>query len=120
MQKYCKELYTKEVVMKAAFAFTDEMFVHIDADDKNYLVSLTVKKSAKGEDIEEIYARFENELIAQETRLIVAERTKHIREMVVARALSSTVVNTGLAEQDDLEEFNADEILTDWFEKENE
>lgn len=116
MRKYSKELYTKEVIMKTAFAFTDEVFIHIDVDDKNYMISLTAKKNIVEE---EMYARFENELIAQETRLLVAEKTKHIREMIVARSLSSTIINTSLEEQDDLEEFNANEILIDWFEKNN-
>lgn len=116
MRRYSKELYRKEAVLKAAYAFTDEMFIHIDVDKEYYIVTLT----AKGEIIEEeMYAKFENEIIAQETRVLVAEKTKHIREMIVARSLSSTIVNTGLDEQDDSEEFNADEILMEWFEKNN-
>lgn len=117
MRKYSKELYTKEVVMKTAFVFTDNIFIHIDVDEKDYLITLKAKKDISEE---EMYAQFENELIAQETRLFVAERTKNIREMIVARSLSSTIVNTGLNEQEEMEEFNADEILTDWFDGEDE
>ena len=117
MRKYSKELYTKEVVMKTAFAFTDNIFIHIDVNDKEYLITLKAKNDIPEE---EMYAQFENELIAQETRLLVAERTKNIREMIVARSLSSTIVNIGLNEQEETEEFNADEILTDWFDGEDE
>lgn len=117
MRTYSKELYTKEVIMKTAFAFTDKIFVHIDVDDKNYLITLEAKSDI-WED--EMYARFENELIAQETRLLVAERTKSIREMIVARSLSSTMVNIGMSDQEETEEFNVEDILKDWFDRENE
>lgn len=114
MKRYSKELYSKEVLMKTAFAFTDEMFIHLDAAKEEYLVELTSKK---GVDAETLYAMFENELIAQETRRIVTEKTKHIREMIVARSLSSTIINTEPDEEADTDEYHVDEILTDWFEQ---
>lgn len=115
MKSYAKELYEKEVVLKAAYAFTDRAYIHLDVSDENYLVSLV----PKGEEQEErLYAEFENELIAQETRRMVSERTKHIREMIVARALSSTMIDLkdeGADEEENL--FDADAILTDWYEE---
>lgn len=113
MSKYSKEIYSKEVLLKAAFAFTDKMYIHLDADETYYIVKLTSKT---GSDEEAMYSQFENELITQETRKVVAERTRFIREMIVARALSSTIINKEIedkAEQD----FKADEILTDWFDQ---
>ena len=64
-----------------------------------------------------VYCAFENELIAQENRLIIAEKTRNIRELIVARALSSTMINTGITDTDE-EEYNADDILQDWFKDE--
>ena len=115
MKSYAKELYEKEVVVKVAYAFTDRAYIHLDVRGENYLVSLV----PKGEEQEgRLYAEFENELIAQETRRMVSERTKHIREMIVARALSSTMIDLkdeGADEEENL--FDADAILTDWYEE---
>lgn len=115
MKAYAKELYDKEVILKAAYAFTDCAYIHLDAKEGDYLVELVPKD---GKEEEQLSLEFENELIAQETRRIVAEKTKNIREMIVARALSSTIVDLkaeGLSEEQDL--FDADEILTDWYKR---
>ena len=115
---YAKELYEKEVILKAAYAFTDRLYIHLDADEMYYKVQLISKSE---EDIEEkvLYAEFENELIAQETRKVIAEQTKNIREMIVARALSSTIVNNTKADNvgrlKDEDAYVAEEILQDWF-----
>lgn len=115
MKKYSKDVYSKEVVLKAAYSFTDTLYIHLDADDNYFLVELVAKT---GKIDESVYSAFENELIAQENRLIIAEKTKNIREMIVARALSSTMINTGITQIDDEEEYNADYILQDWFKDE--
>lgn len=115
MKAYAKELYDKEVILKAAYAFTDCAYIHLDVKEGDYLVELVPKD---GKEEEQLSLEFENELIAQETRRIVAEKTKNIREMIVARALSSTIVDLkaeGLSEEQDL--FDADEILTDWYKR---
>ena len=61
MRKYSKELYSKDVLMKAAYAFTDDVYVHLDCDNENYMVSVTSKLD---ESEENIFNKFENELIA--------------------------------------------------------
>ena len=43
MKSYAKELYEKEVVVKAAYAFTDRAYIHLDVRGENYLVSLVPK-----------------------------------------------------------------------------
>ena len=118
MRKYSKELYSKDVLMKAAYAFTDRLYIHLDADETHYKVQL-ISKSEKDKNEEELYAEFENELIAQETRRMIAEQTKNVREMIVARALSSTIVNNVEEDNIDLlkneDTYAAEEILQDWF-----
>lgn len=113
MKKYAKELYSKDVLLKAAFAFTDSMYIHLDVDNDYYMVVL---KSKKEEAEELLYEKFENELIAQATRLLVSNKTKNIREMIIARALSSTMIDLFSEEEEVNEEFDANDILTDWFE----
>lgn len=113
MKEYAKELYDREVLLKTAFAFTDSMYLHLDSKDNYWLVSLCSKSN---ENEEVMYFKFENELIAQQTRLLVTKRTEKIRKVIVARALSSTIVNSfdELAKDNDI--YNADDILKDWFE----
>ena len=43
--KFRKELYPKIALIKAAYNFTDEAYVHLDADDEYYYVSLAPKRS---------------------------------------------------------------------------
>lgn len=78
-----------------------------------------ISKSEEDKNEEELYAEFENELIAQETRRMIAEQTKNVREMIVARALSSTIVNNVEEDNIDLlkneDTYAAEEILQDWF-----
>lgn len=114
MRKYSKELYKKEVLLKAAYAFTDTMYIHIDVDADNYLVELISKQE---EESDELYKKFENELIMQEVRVVVASKTKKIREMIVARALSSTIINTNNESDIKTSDEYEDEILSDWFNK---
>ena len=78
------------------------------------MVSVTSKLD---ESEENIFNKFENELIAQETRKIIAGQTKNIREMIVARALSSTMVHLNEENVKDEESFDAKEISKSWFDK---
>ena len=73
MRKYSKELYEKAIILKTAYAFTDVMYIHIDVEPDNYIIELFSKKN---EPDEELYHKFENELIMQEVRVIVSEKTK--------------------------------------------
>ena len=98
MKQYSKDLYSREAILKCAYAFTDECYIHLDAQENLYLVTL---KSRNGIPEDTLYDRFENELIAQETRRVVAEKTKNIREMIVARSLSSTIVDSVLETDDE-------------------
>ena len=52
----------------------------------------------------------------QETRRIVDERTKDIREMIYARAMASTVIEEHPLEEPKEAE-DAERILVDWFEE---
>lgn len=39
----CKRIYSKEVILKAAYAFTDRLYIHLDADETHYKVQLISK-----------------------------------------------------------------------------
>ena len=115
--KFKCSLYHKEAVMKAAYHFIDRSYVHVDICEDDYVVKITPKK---GYQIDDISGEYENELLAQTVRYYVYQQTHTIREILMARAMSSTISggsyesdSTELPEKvDDLES-----ILMDWFEK---
>mgnify|MGYP004489395681 CR=1 FL=1 len=109
---FSRELYSKEAVMKAAYTFIDDFYLHLDCDENAYLVEIEAREGKK-----ELNAKtFLNEVLIQETRRIVDERTKDIREMIYARAMASTVIEEHPLEEPKEAE-DAERILVDWFEE---
>lgn len=116
--KFNRELYSKIALLKAAYNFTDIAYVHLDVDKKYYYV--TVETKDKEKDINEI--DFENEMLTQSIRHEVYLQTKNIRELMLARAMATSVVTSEEFENNvPLEdEFTEDEILKDWFSSDEE
>ncbi len=123
MKKYVtmldRAVYPKEALLKTAYTFIKKYYIHIEQDEKYFKVTIT----AKGEnDLPEMISpEFENELLAQTVRHQVYFQTHTIREILMARAMASTMVmekdptdmileETGFTSKDDL-----DSILEDWF-----
>lgn len=113
--KYSRELYSKIALIKAAYNFTDRAYLHLDADKDYYYVSISAKM---GHD-EISDNEFENEILAQSARHEIYLQTKNIRELMLARAVATSVVSPKYEEiESDTEtenEFSEDEILKDWF-----
>ncbi|MGN0949359.1 MAG: His-Xaa-Ser system protein HxsD [Mitsuokella sp.] len=114
-----KSIYPPQVMMKSAYMFLDRVYVHITEDENTW----TVHFAAKGAELPvNIGEEFENVLIAQAVRGMVYQKTHHLREMLLARAMTSSIVDTGnplkqiKADQQTDDEELAD-ILEDWFEK---
>lgn len=111
--EYSEEIYPREVVIKAAFKFLDQAYIHIDKNSDKYIVSITEKDGAdpitKGE--------FDNEMLAQSARYVVSIRTKAIREITLGRAMASTLIEEESDEGYIEDTTSVDEILKDWFEK---
>lgn len=113
--KFSKELYPRIVLLKAAYNFTDRAFLHLDADDSYYYVDLTEKD---GETISE--NEFENEMLAQSVRHEIYLQTKTIRELLLARAMATTVITDREMAEEQIagaedEGFEESDILKDWF-----
>ena len=110
---YPEEIYPKEVIIKAAFKFLDQAYIHIDKEYNNYVVNITTKESAtpitQGE--------FDNEMLAQAARYVVSTRTKAIREITLGRAMASTIIEENTEENYIENTTSVDEILKDWFDK---
>lgn len=113
--RFAKELYPKIALMKAAYNFTDSTYVHLDSDELYYYVDLESKDNV--ETVNE--KQFVNEMLAQSVRHMVYQQTKNIRELMLARAMATTVV--GYTESIDDPDFtdldySESELLKDWFE----
>lgn len=114
MLKFSKELYSKTALVKAAYNYTDRVYVHLDADEDYYYVALKSKDDRTSVSEEE----FLNEMLAQSVRHEVYRQTKNIRELMLARAMASSIVSEPTFEAfDDDTQFSEDEILKDWFEE---
>lgn len=109
---FSKKLYSKEAVMKAAYTFIDDFYLHLDCNTEEYLVEIESREEKK--ELNE--KTFLNEVLIQETRRMIDERTKDIREMIYARAMASTVIEEHpLEEPKEVED--TERILVDWFEE---
>lgn len=111
--KFSKELYSKIALIKAAYNYTDIAYVHLDADDIYYYVSIENKNP--GQEINEQH--FINEMLAQSVRHEIYQQTKNIRELLLARAMAtSVIVENGIEENEEVNGlFSENEILKDWF-----
>lgn len=110
--RFSKDMYAKEALIKAAYQYTPTHYVHLDADDTSFLVELIPKGAANKIDINE----FKNELLVQMLRTLISKETGHIRELVMARAFASTIVEEPLRVEKSKEDFDLDFVLKDWFE----
>ena len=117
MNRLSKALYTKEALLKAAYAFTDTYYIHLDEDESDYQVTLYSKENNSEIEELDVYMKFENEIISQQTRYIISKKSKNIREMIVARALSSTMIGK-ISDFEINDSDDNDELMRDWFEKE--
>lgn len=115
MLTFSKEMYPKIALLKSAYAFTDRAYLHLDVKDGYYLVQITPKDGQPAVTEDE----FVNEMLCQCVRHEVYEQTKTVRELLVARAMASTVIEQPdtasyeEVEQQPLESEN--QILKDWF-----
>ena len=115
MLKFNKNLYSKTALIKAAYNFTDRAYLHLDCDDTYYYVEIIPKENENEISKEE----FSNEMLTQSVRHEVYLQTKNIRELLMARAFSTSLVTdtkTVTGENRPSEKYSEDEILKDWFE----
>ena len=113
---FCKDIYSKEALIKAAYQFTDRYYIHLSQDVENY----TVEINSKTNDEDNIAYLFNNEMLAQTARQVILKQTGKIRTMIMARALASTVIeNDGINVQctDTTNDEAANKIFSDWFEE---
>ena len=116
--KYDAKIYPREALLKASYQFINDYYIHLKTDENNYIVEITPKEEREAVD-STVAERFENELLAAAVRLQVYQQTHVLREVMLGRAMASTVVLDEEEEDAPLNEAEADssltDILKDWF-----
>ena len=116
--KYDAKIYPREALLKASYQFINDYYVHLEMDGDSYAVEITPKEEA-GADDSTVAERFENELLAAAVRLNVYKQTHVLREVMLGRAMASTMILDEDEEETPLNEAEADnsltDILKDWF-----
>lgn len=122
--EYDSKLYEKPALLKAAYAFVDKYYIHLEFNaDGDYYIRFTPKS---GETSGDVIEQFENELLAQTVRQHVYKETKTLREIMVARAMASSMIlddvsiDAALSGDGKNKNYVLDDILTDWFKHGNE
>lgn len=111
--KFQRELYSKTALIKAAYNFTDIAYLHLDADDNYYYVDIEFKDPKHTVSEQD----FVNEMLTQSVRHEVYQQTKNIRELLLARAMAtSVIIDEELLDDGDSDNaFTENDILKDWF-----
>ncbi len=87
-----EKIYTRGVVVSAAYLFLDRCYVRLEsAPKKHIVVQLKGKRKTAKARLRALADEFGNELMHQLMREQVAEKTDGLREILVGRALLSAV-----------------------------
>ena len=124
--KVSKSIYSKEVLLKTAYSLTDKVYLHLEQDNKDWIVSWCARD---GQQLD--YRAFENELISQALREELLKKTVELRQIILARAFASTVMDNANINLKDINssendvsdslqsisEKEKEDILKGWFER---
>ena len=114
-----KSMHSRYALLKAAYHFTDEFYILLDQDETSYYIDISSKEGDLPDDIEGI---FSNELLAQSTREVILEKTSSLRELILARAFASTIIDDKTTDEVTDNDFNDDNgeigksLFKDWYE----
>lgn len=118
---YPKELYSKEALLKAAYHFTDNYYIYLGVEGDSFFVDFSAKGNA-AIDSDMLQNQFKNEILAQVIHQSISSETSDLRKLLVARALSSTMVdeeeNTPDSKPETMSEESLGElaaIAKDWY-----
>lgn len=89
---YSKELYSKKALLKAAYHFTDNYYIYVGVEDDSFFVDFSTKDESLI-DSDKLQNQFKNEILAQVIHQSISNETSDLRKLLVARALSSTMVD---------------------------
>ena len=110
---FSKEIYGKKALLRAAYKFTNDYYIHLSVNGDEYIVDITAKNNENIISIEE----FQNEILAQTIRENVFSETKELRTLILARAFASSVIDNSCDNEEKYYNENDENILKDWFEQ---
>ena len=116
-----KNIYSKQVLLKTAYSFSDKAYLHLSQDDQSWIVQWT---DMPGQTIKP--EMFENEMLLQQLREEIVKKTRDIRTLLLSRAfassaleIESTDTNTPINVDDSMlnadDNVVAEDILKGWF-----
>lgn len=107
-----KDIYSKNVLLKTCYKYTDNYYIHLDSNQNEYIISIFNKEGVADNITEK---EFKNSLIEFANREIVFEQTKNIRELLFARSMASSVIYDDEVENDIDVNINDNSSMRDWF-----
>lgn len=110
---FSKEIYSKNAMLRAAYKYTNDYYVHLSVNDESYIVDIVAKSNEIAISTEE----FQNEILAQTVRENVFMETKELRTLIMARAFASSVIDDSCNDEENYYTENDENILKDWFEQ---
>lgn len=121
-----KELYPLITIKKAIVNYLENVYIKLEEKNKNVILKIQLKN--ENDELEKIVGEFYNELLRESLRYDIANETKNLRELIIARALYTTCIdvdgenieeiNTTKTEKYE-EEFDINEIAVNWFDSNN-
>lgn len=123
-------LYPLKAIKKAVSNYTEIMYVKMSLiSDSKIRLDLIIKDKEKEVSKDEIVGEFYNELFNESLRYEVSIETKNIRELIIGRALYTTCIDTDTENErtqneeeteEKLDEYNINDIATNWFKNKEE
>lgn len=118
--KFPKSIYSIEQILRAAYVFTDQAYIHLDDDEKYIYVYMDAKEQS---DLSNIQGELKNEVLAQVLRESISVRTKSIRDLIFQRAMSSSMIvpdnHFSNLQSEECLAVDLEPILKDWFDGES-
>lgn len=115
-----QNIYKKQTIMQVAYQFIDGYYVYLDVaeEEADYIKVVLEPKPEVMKVAKDAAGEFLNELLNQNLREAVEEKTKEVRELVLARALFHSYLDAKPETGDEtLEEYHIDTIAKDWFDE---
>ena len=85
-----KDAYSINAVKKCLYWYTEEFAVELKQNDKQITIELDPLDSKNNYKKDKVIKKLKNDLMDFEVRNIVTKETKNVRDLLIAKAFSST------------------------------
>ena len=89
-----KKIFSKQIILKATYWFTDKFTVNINSQKNHYQIILkSIDADDSSNDLKEYLLKIRRDLIDFELRQVVRKETSLIQQLLVAKAFSNNTMN---------------------------